>query len=382
MLTPFDDYPLHQTSQPVARHGAEQPQSLRPLLLQRLLARRLLYFAAALGLYPNRKVMDAAFAVLRDGEEISVIASRRAPLDPTETRVGPISITVEEPFRRLRVRVEPNESGLTADLVFGARSPVVEEPRFTLFDDATAVFDYTRLTQLGAWDGTLGDRRRRDTRSARPRSSGGATAPGAFGRSASAAPPGPGGSGRSSSGCGRRSTSTTCASTSTSTSSPTAGAGTPKGLIMPVLSAPTDPAFGPDVKMETDGVGARRRALEARHAPLRRRDDPFRSAPRRRAPVELEPLATFQMRGLGYLHPEFGHGHWNGDLAVHADRWKVDDGPGVDPFFMHVQQIVRARTMGDGSASACSSSSCSGPTNLRDSPNCSTAPADETHSTG
>src|SRR5947207_161590 len=69
------------------------------------------YFGAALGLYPKRKVMDAAFAVLRDGEEISVIASRRAPLDPTETRVGPISVCVEEPFRRLRVRVEPNDSG-------------------------------------------------------------------------------------------------------------------------------------------------------------------------------------------------------------------------------------------------------------------------------
>jgi hypothetical protein len=53
------------------------------------------------------------------------------------------------------------------------------------------------------------------------------------------------------------------------------------------------------------------------------------------------------MRGLGYLHPEFGHGQWKGDLAIHADRWKVDDSAGVDPFRnLHVQQIVRA-TMGE-----------------------------------
>jgi len=52
------------------------------------------------------------------------------------------------------------------------------------------------------------------------------------------------------------------------------------------------------------------------------------------------------MRGLGYLHPEFGHGHWKSDLAVHADRWMVDDHGGVDPFFLHVQQVVRA-TMGE-----------------------------------
>jgi hypothetical protein len=62
--------------------------------------------------------------------------------------------------------------------------------------------------------------------------------------------------------------------------------------------------------------------------------------------VTLEPLTTFQMRGLGYLHPELGHGHWKGDLSVHADRWMVDDVTGVDPFRLHIQQIVRA-TMGE-----------------------------------
>jgi hypothetical protein len=62
--------------------------------------------------------------------------------------------------------------------------------------------------------------------------------------------------------------------------------------------------------------------------------------------VTLEPLATFQMRGLGYLHPELGHGHLKGDLVVNADRWKVEDDVGVDPFRLHIQQIVRA-TMGE-----------------------------------
>ena len=89
--------------------------------------------------------------------------------------------------------------------------------------------------------------------------------------------------------------------------------------------------------------------------------------------MTLEPLATFHMRGLGYLHPEFGHGHWKGDLAVHADRWKVDDVTGVDPFRLHVQQIVRA-TMGERvGVGVCSSSSCSVRTNLRASPRSSTA---------
>ena len=221
---------------------------------------------------------------------------------------------------------------------------MVEEPRFTLHDGATAVFDYTRLTQWGAWEGTLGidgvdpdDHAGRDRRLPRPFVG---CAPGG------AAPPGPGGFGpqffwlwapinfddlcvhfdTNELGDGRQWHS--------------------EGLVMPVLSAPTDPVFGPDVQIETmESVRA-----DVRWKPGTRRSEgatihlvPHRGEERI---VTLEPLATFHMRGLGYLHPEFGHGHWKGDLAVHADRWKVDDVAPLDPFLLHVQQIVRA-TMGE-----------------------------------
>lgn len=345
MLTPFDDYPLHQTSEPVAHTAQSSLNHYDRYFFNGYSRDGSLYFGAALGLYPNRKVMDAAFAVLRDGEEISVIASRRAPVDPTETRVGPISITVEEPFRRLRVRVEPNESGLTADLVFGARSPVVEEPRFTLYDGSTAVFDYTRLTQWGAWDGTLGidgeDQSIVPTEivGCRDRSWGV--------RPVGAAPPGPGGFGPqffwlwapinfddvcvhfdvNEYGDGRQWHS--------------------EGLVMPVLSAPTDPVFGPDVGIQT--MASVRADVQWKPGTRRSEGATIHLVPHHgdEQVVTLEPLSTFHMRGLGYLHAEFGHGHWKGDLAVHTDRWKVDDITGVDPFRnLHVQQIVRA-TMGD-----------------------------------
>ena len=32
--------------------------------------------------------------------------------------------------------------------------------------------------------------------------------------------------------------------------------------------------------------------------------------------IALEPILTFQMRGLGYLDPEWGHGMWKGDEAI------------------------------------------------------------------
>ena len=52
------------------------------------------------------------------------------------------------------------------------------------------------------------------------------------------------------------------------------------------------------------------------------------------------------MKGIGYMHPEWGHGRWKGELAVAGESWKTAD---LDPMAidnLHIQQVVRAR-MGD-----------------------------------
>ena len=62
--------------------------------------------------------------------------------------------------------------------------------------------------------------------------------------------------------------------------------------------------------------------------------------------IELEPLLTFRMRGLGYTHPEWGHGHWHGEHAVGAEEHKVEELDNVEPWNIHIQQVMRA-TWGD-----------------------------------
>ncbi len=39
--------------------------------------------------------------------------------------------------------------------------------------------------------------------------------------------------------------------------------------------------------------------------------------------IRLEPLFEFHMSGLGYLHPEWSHGVWKGELAVDGERWDL-----------------------------------------------------------
>ena len=53
------------------------------------------------------------------------------------------------------------------------------------------------------------------------------------------------------------------------------------------------------------------------------------------------------MKGIGYTHPEWGHGHWKGELAIGGEMWKCDelDPMGIDN--QHIQQVMRA-TSADG----------------------------------
>ncbi len=62
--------------------------------------------------------------------------------------------------------------------------------------------------------------------------------------------------------------------------------------------------------------------------------------------VDLEPILTFQMRGLGYFDPEWGHGMWKGEEAVGGDVWTLADLHPLEPWHLHVQQLCRARMEG------------------------------------
>src|SRR5258708_7902338 len=88
VLTPFDDYPVHQTALPIAHAGGGHPDFYDRFWLNAYTEDY--YFAVALGIYPNRGVIDAAFGAVHDGWQRSVFASGRLPLDPTPNRVGPL----------------------------------------------------------------------------------------------------------------------------------------------------------------------------------------------------------------------------------------------------------------------------------------------------
>jgi hypothetical protein len=343
VLTPFDDYPVHQTSLPLAHAGGGHPDHYDRFWFNGY--RDDLYFAVALGTYPNRDVIDAAFSTVYGGVQRSVFASGRLPLDRSETRIGPIRIEIVEPLRVNRVRVDAPEQGIVADLIFTARTAAYEEPRQVRWAGHRLAMDVTRATQLGSWSGRL---RTGDTSLDFPAAKGSdAVVYGTKDRSWGIRPVG-----------------------DPTPSAPAAGEAQIFFLWAPVNfgdrclhymvfedaagqpwseTAAVLPVIGPEVAVFGPGTAAQ---------PLRRVEHAIDWAPGLRRSksarltlhlpaggtehVELDPLLTFRMRGAGYFHPVWTHGRWHQELSVGGEEHRVEELDCLALDCIHVQQVVRA----------------------------------------
>jgi hypothetical protein len=330
VLTGFDDYPIHQASVPVACTASSDPNHYDRYFFNGYTRTGDLYFAAAMGLYPNRHVVDAAFSVVRNGEQHSVFASQRAPLDRAEANtVGPIVVEVLEPLRRLRLRVDAPQYDLHADVTFTLRSPAIEEPHFFQRVGQRVMMDYTRLTQFGSWSGTI--------ECAGERIAVGDDVWGSRDRSWGIRPVGE-----------------------------PHGYGAPVGptqffwLWAPVNFPTMSTHF--DVNEYSDGrrwheVGAiapvnghlsMMRAVDwsVHWRPGTRWADSFEyqligwNDERHR--VVLTPRYEFMMRGIGYGHPTHGHGTWQGETMVAGERLALPIPDACQPDTIHVQAICDA----------------------------------------
>ena len=321
MITSFDDYPIHQTSEPIAHPESGDPGHYDRYFFNGYNKDGSIFFAVAMGLYPNRHVMDASFSVVINGEQISSHASAKAPHDRMQcNQVGPIGVEIVSPMKEHRISVDTPEHGLRADLTFTATSLPYEEPPFMVRTGNRVTMRYTRLTQLGKWNGWLeidGVRHEVEEKvfvGSRDRSWG------------------------------------------------IRGVGERVQLGAPVTHMPQFywlwapvcfDGFGTlfDVNEYADGerwhesgvmlVGddtiqhSHQVSYDYQWEPETRRAEAFELRyifGEKSAVLSFEPITHFQMLGLGYLHPEWGHGFWKGELAVGGERFSV---PVPDPMQMH-----------------------------------------------
>ncbi|AQT71517.1 hypothetical protein [Streptomyces sp. fd1-xmd] len=111
-----------------------------------------------LGVYPNAGVIDA-YATLRLGDELlAVRASDALTDDRMNLSVGPLSITVDVPLRRLTLRCAPDPDdphGLSYDITWTAEFPAVWEPHHIQRRGDRLMLEGRRFVQAGNVTGTI-----------------------------------------------------------------------------------------------------------------------------------------------------------------------------------------------------------------------------------
>ena len=336
VLHPADDLPLHPTPAPLLHPVSDSPGLYDRYFHNGFTADGSLFFAVALGVYPNRQVMDASFAVVLDGVQHNVRASRRCSTDRTVTTVGGIAVTVVDPMLEHRVTVDGSQ-GVAADLVWRAGSPVIEEPRFTRLVDGRPILDYTRITQFGSWSGWIDVDGTRleigpDTLGCRDRS---------WGVRGGSGLPGPATVPQFHWLWVPTMLDDLCAHVAVNEDGD-GRAWHRSGAIAGRLDAPSldevldDSRVRRTTHSEVDVVwspGTRwMSSATVRHEQWR--DDEIE--------ITYEPVLRFQMSGIGYLHPEWGHGSWHGELAETRDSIDLASVDPADPTMVHIQQVCRA----------------------------------------
>jgi hypothetical protein len=171
MLSPLDDYPIHQVAEPVRRVGTSDRNFYDRYYVNCFPTDGELFLVVGMGQYPNLGVADAFALVVHDGVHRVVRASRALGVDRMDTTVGPFTVEVIEGLQTLRFALDEATTtdgegdGEATSLAFdlrwdGAQAPI-EEPRHVDRDAVGRVFlDACRLAQMGGWTGSLrvGDR--------------------------------------------------------------------------------------------------------------------------------------------------------------------------------------------------------------------------------
>ena len=335
MLTKADDYPVHQTPEPIAYAGTDRNFYDR-YFFNGYTSDGSSFFAAALGVYPHLNIMDGAFCVVADGVQHNLRVSRVLGMERMDTAIGPLAIEVLEPLRTLRIRVARNDHGVSADLTFRLRAPAIEEPRFTYRIGPRTVMDYTRLTQNGTYEGWIDIKGKRinvthDTHQGTRDRSWGVRPVGAPDSQPVAPPP------------------------------------TPQFFWLwapmnfsDLITLYHNNADGKGVPWNTHAVLSATGEAAPMHMAACSSELQFKSGTRHARSaaiqmnggcgadyrIELTPKWNFYMSGLGYTHPEWGHGRYRGELAVGYDAIETAKVNETEFPFLHVQAFSTARLTG------------------------------------
>jgi hypothetical protein len=348
MITDFDDYLIHQAPFPINQTGIVNRNAYDRYWFNGFDRSGTFVFEIGFGRYPNRFVQDGHFSVSVDGVQHSFHASRRIADNPIDASAGPLRIEVLKPMRAVRVVIDPNETEVECNLTFHAKAPPMQEPKNVMYDGNRLIMDSQRFTQYGTWKGyfSIGGRRfdveRAEVLATRDKSWGMRPV------------------GEHEEGAPSRLTTDPAVywiwspihfdGFCTHFLTREMPDGRPEELSASIVKT-----HGEDQELPDDAIAPSEEVMSSARHEIRWISGtrwPRSAALHFEAPdgstheVELEPVLRFQMMGIGYQHPEWGHAVWRDELDIGYESWKLDEIEPDEYCTIHVHNVVRAR-MGD-----------------------------------
>ncbi|MDE0873959.1 MAG: hypothetical protein OSA88_08795 [Acidimicrobiales bacterium] len=344
LLSSFDDFYIHQTSRPIATPATSDRNAYDRSFFNGYTDTGDLYFGISSARYPNLEIQDCALTIVYGGKQHAFYASRRAPTDPRDMSTGPFHIEILEPMMTLRVVVEDNDTGIGADLHWIPRTAHFPEDHQSLTPQQIGRWMIaTRMNQFGFWSGEI--RLPDETITVNPEQTYGTKD-----RSWGVRPVGD----PAPSGAPRQRKGFKFFWAPIHWSDHVTHMGIFEGDRGEVwhwdgfqLPAYTDATLIPGIedpdirrfksvahdfawKSGTRNVSGGTLTMEQHEG------DPI--------VVELEPILSVRMKGMGYGHPKWGHGFWKGELAIASESWNLDDIEPLRPENVHIQEVIRVQS--------------------------------------
>ena len=327
MLTKGDDFPIHQLPVPISEVGTERNFYDR-YFFNGYNNDGEIFFATAMCVYPNLNLIDGSFVLVAGGIQHNFRYSRVLGQERMNTEVGALKVEVIEPLKKIKITIDDKKYDISASLEFEGRFEPVQEPRMTLMNGPKVSMDSTRLTQHGRWTGNINfketsvDVKPEEFFGTRDRS------------------------------WGIRPVGSPDAQPVPPIKLPQfywlwapanfeefsshvyfvdneSGESTHSHSVLQMSSEQQTEVLGTPQKIITYEKNSRR-VLKAEF--YSQKDDGSEVR------VIIEPKYRMFMCGLGYMHPEWGHGMYRGDNESMYDSYDLSEDP-HDPPFLHVQAI-------------------------------------------
>jgi hypothetical protein len=154
MLTPYDEFPVHQAPHPFSHVPSTDYSWDDGYYFGVFSPADKVFLAIGLRVNPNTD-MVGGYALMNVGGQQLTVRFSRCWRGNYDLSVGPFSIKFVEPLRTIRLVLEINDSGLAFDLLWEGASPAFLEDHHVSTTRGRNSTDQTRYSQPGSASGTI-----------------------------------------------------------------------------------------------------------------------------------------------------------------------------------------------------------------------------------